>query len=465
MQHSSFRAKLLLLTLFFVTANAEAADKIRVACVGDSITWGSRVEDREKNCYPKVLSNLLGAEYVVTNFGKSGHTLLKNGDNPYWRHLPAVDQFQPNIVIIKLGSNDTKPQNWTHKDEFAKDYNELVQHFQKLSSKPRVFVALPAAVVKSNFGITAEVCLQQQPYVRSVAAENNCSVIDTYSPFVGRADLMHADGVHPNVAGAKLMAEIIFTAMTRKENEIQQQLAKQLKSAGIETGELKPLTQLGPSEGVAFASGNSVFIAGLNHSSITFPRLNNPCPKASALVNGELIAAKLSQTNRTWKVAVPAGSLASTFVLELDGEPYVPHQPFVVTADESGNIVLPAHHAAVHGKKLCYEPQPHKNTLGYWIFAEDWAEWQVAIESPGTYEVKVLQGCGKEQGGSKVDIVLGDAKVSFVVEDTGHFQNFKLRSIGEVTIDKSGQYSLQIRPQVKAKNAVMDVRQVQLIKK
>jgi acyl-CoA thioesterase-1 len=458
------RSILFCISLLIPAININAADKTRVACVGDSITWGSRVENRDKNCYPKVLSDLLGADYVVTNFGKSGHTLLKNGDVPYWRHLPTVDAFQPNIVIIKLGSNDTKPQNWKHKDEFAKDYNELIEHFQKLASKPRVYVALPASVVKSNFGITEEICLQQQPYVRAVAAKNNCSVIDTYTPYIGRADLMHADGVHPNAAGAKVMANIVFTAITRDEDKIQQQLAKQLKDAGIETAALKPFPQLGPSQGVAFSAGNSVFITSLNQSSILLPRLNNPCPKASALVNGEVVAAKLTQTNTTWKLAVPTKSVATTFVLELTGEPYVPHQPFVVEADDSGNITLPAHHAAVFGKKLCYEPQPHKNTLGYWVFSEDWAQWQVAV-APGTYEVKILQGCGEGQGGSEVDILIGAKKVSFVVEDTGHFQNFKMRSIGEVTIDTAGQYALQIRPQRKAKNAVMDVRQIQLIKK
>ena len=86
------------------------SDKIRVACVGDSITYGFNLINREKESYPSVLNELLGKEYEVGNFGFSGRTLLKNGDYPYVSEKLYQDSlnFNAKIVIIKLGTNDTK---------------------------------------------------------------------------------------------------------------------------------------------------------------------------------------------------------------------------------------------------------------------------------------------------------------------------------------------------------------------
>src|SRR5262245_51897609 len=101
---------------------------ILVACVGDSITFGAGVENRETNCYPVVLGKLLGARYNVRNFGVSGATLLKNGDLSYWK-LPQFDQltdFAPQVVILALGTNDSKPQNWKNGEQFAADLRDLL---------------------------------------------------------------------------------------------------------------------------------------------------------------------------------------------------------------------------------------------------------------------------------------------------------------------------------------------------
>jgi hypothetical protein len=123
---------------------------------------------------------------------------------------------------------------------------------------------------------------------------------------------------------------------------------------------------------------------------------------------------------------------------------------------------LAAHDAVTHGKLLRYEPQPHKNTLGYWTNEEDWCEWHFYVETPDRYRLHVLQGCGAGQGGSEVAAKIGDQELLFKVEDTGHFQNFKDREIGKITLD-AGLHTLQFRPRSKAVKAVMDVRQVRLI--
>jgi len=138
-----------------------------------------------------------------------------------------------------------------------------------------------------------------------------------------------------------------------------------------------------------------------------------------------------------------------------------PHPQLVPGAD--GIITLHSSNAVVHGTMLRYEPQTNKICLGYWTKAGDWAEWQFTIQHPGTFEVEVWQGCGKGQGGSDVLVEVNHAKLPFVVEDTGHFQNFVPRRIGRVEVARPGVYSLAIKPQRKQAAAVMDIRQVRLV--
>lgn len=128
-----------------------------------------------------------------------------------------------------------------------------------------------------------------------------------------------------------------------------------------------------------------------------------------------------------------------------------------------GRVVLHAKFAQVQGSKLHYEPQPEKNTLGYWTEVGDKASWHFQLARPGTYEVHVWQGCGKDSGGSEVEIACGGDSVRFTVEDTGHFQNFKERNIGKLTFNKAGPLELEVRPIAKPGLAVMDLRQIVLV--
>ena len=133
------------------------------------------------------------------------------------------------------------------------------------------------------------------------------------------------------------------------------------------------------------------------------------------------------------------------------------------TQDADGSVLLHSKTATVHGVKLQYEPQVNKNTLGFWVNEKDWASWEFVVAKPGKFKIEVLQGCGTGQGGSDVAVHVGEKKFPFVVEDTGGFQMFKPRIVGEVEIAKEGKYSLEIRAIKKAKGAVMDVRQIRLI--
>ncbi len=133
-------------------------------------------------------------------------------------------------------------------------------------------------------------------------------------------------------------------------------------------------------------------------------------------------------------------------------------------ANPSASSAPPEDMSAVGGPKLRYEPIEKKNTLGFWVNAADWAHWDFEVAQPGAYVVQVFQGCGKGSGGAEVEVECAGRKLSFVVEDTGHFQNFTWREVGRVAFPESGRQMLVLRPKSKPGVAVMDVRQVRLVR-
>ena len=72
-----------ILSIFLAFAFMSQAQKIKVACVGNSVTYGYGIKNRETNCYPAQLQQMLGDAYEVENFGHSGATLLNKGYRPY----------------------------------------------------------------------------------------------------------------------------------------------------------------------------------------------------------------------------------------------------------------------------------------------------------------------------------------------------------------------------------------------
>lgn len=201
---SSLSSFVLCISLLAPFTIAEQVETIRIACVGDSITFGAGVKERDKNSYPKVLGGLLGDQYDVRNYGVSAATLLKKGNKPWWNLQAFKDAtaFEPNIVIIKLGTNDSKPPNWQHKSEYAGDLAALVEHFQGLDSKPAVYLCSPAPVAKDRWGINEKTVKEEIiPITEQVAKDKGLTVIDVYSALKPHPELL-PDGVHPNVEGA-----------------------------------------------------------------------------------------------------------------------------------------------------------------------------------------------------------------------------------------------------------------------
>jgi hypothetical protein len=128
-----------------------------------------------------------------------------------------------------------------------------------------------------------------------------------------------------------------------------------------------------------------------------------------------------------------------------------------------GSVLLHARDAVVHGQNLRYEPQPHKNTLGFWTRVEDRAHWDFELPAPGRFRIEALVGCGPRSGGAEVEFAVGGDSRTMIVEETGGFQNFVRRDLGELQLP-GGRHSLHVRPRSKPGVAVMDLREVRLVK-
>jgi arylsulfatase A-like enzyme len=162
-------------------------------------------------------------------------------------------------------------------------------------------------------------------------------------------------------------------------------------------------------------------------------------------------AARLADHLREWRRSVGASEMRPN-------PDYAPNPQ-----GPDGIVNLPAKTAQVHGLMLRFEPLPHKNTLGYWVRADDWASWEFQIAKPGAFRLEILQGCGNGSGGSEVEFEVASQTIPVTVQETGGFQNFVRREIGTVKIDQPGRYTLTVKPRKKPGAAVMDLREVRLV--
>ena len=209
---------LLILFISLVTANAES---IKIACVGDSITFGAGVENRDSNNWPKKLGELLGEKYEVHNFGVNGATMLQKGNHPYWKTgaWKKAQDLKPDIVFIKLGTNDSKMVNWQHSKEFSADYKKMIASLRALDSKLRIILLLPVpSFVEGQNISTKRVQKEVIPQVRKVAFEEKLELIDLYQVFINRPEEM-PDKIHPNAKGAERIAQHLAEYLKRELKE------------------------------------------------------------------------------------------------------------------------------------------------------------------------------------------------------------------------------------------------------
>ena len=185
---------------------------IRVACIGNSITDGFAIDMATQYGYPAQLQKILGIDYWVKNFGVSSRTMLNKGDFPYMNELAWRDAlaFNPDIVIIKLGTNDSKPENWCYASEFKQDLQQMV----KALGKAKIFLCTPIPAFKSTWNINDSVIVNGIiPIQQEVARKYGLQVIDLHTLMANDSDLVVPDGIHPNEKGDAKMASIIADAI------------------------------------------------------------------------------------------------------------------------------------------------------------------------------------------------------------------------------------------------------------
>lgn len=198
----------LVLTIFILVSCSEKI--LRVACIGDSITEGAGLAKQSETSYPVVLDSILGSKYDVLNCGRSATTLQKKGDFPYWisKEFSNIFVYKPNIIVVKLGTNDTKPQNWNAVN-FEQDYQSLLDTLNTISTKPSIYICLPVPVYKTEWGINDSILTTEvMPIIEKLAEKNQLPIIDLYTG-LSNQKANFPDNIHPNELGAKNMATLI----------------------------------------------------------------------------------------------------------------------------------------------------------------------------------------------------------------------------------------------------------------
>lgn len=190
-------------------------DLIRLACVGGSITFGLGLPSRRETCYPAVLQTLLGDQFQVRNFGYSGAAVGQGTNEPYTGtpSFTAVNRFEPQAVVIALGTNDAQFANLDQLPHFPSDFGKLIEHFASLPTQPRLALVLPPPVFEPLPAIDiATLDATVRPVIAQIALEQELPVIDAYTPLLGKRDWF-PDNLHPNVEGSRLIAELVADAI------------------------------------------------------------------------------------------------------------------------------------------------------------------------------------------------------------------------------------------------------------
>ena len=203
--------------LFYTNSNSQEAP-VRIAFIGNSITFGSGLTQPEKECYPARFTELMNNYYdssicSIKNFAVSGRTMLRNGNSPIWNE-PEFDSslsFNPDIVVITLGTNDTKPFNWDkYGNEFVTDYLLMIDTFKVIKPDIKFIVCYPPPAFNDNWGIRDSVIVQGViPAIDSVISVTKAYLIDFHSE-MRNCHYFFPDNIHPNTEGSLIMAKIVF---------------------------------------------------------------------------------------------------------------------------------------------------------------------------------------------------------------------------------------------------------------
>ncbi len=193
-------------------ADNHMAAATRVACVGDSIT--------EYSGYPQKLQSMLGNGYTVGNFGVSGATVVENSKIPYLnqRQFESAIKFEPDVVLIMLGTNDANPEIALSHTHFEEDYAQLVRAFQQLNNPPEIVVVKSPPIFSNNSAYSNTLLVDTVfPSIDHFTNQMNLPTVDMYSVLANHPDYF-ADGVHPNDNGSTAIATAMYDALSSAED-------------------------------------------------------------------------------------------------------------------------------------------------------------------------------------------------------------------------------------------------------
>ncbi len=210
---------LVLVLAFIIGLSPSVAVAKLVACVGDSDTYGYGLPDRAYNCYPAQLERLLrqlDSHWETRNFGVSGATLLRKGNKPYvvQNAYNRALACEPDVVVILLGWNDSLPNNWMHKDDFIPDFLTLIDAFAQLPSQPKIYICYPIPESFSPWHSSRVIRDEVIPLLSQLPTHRDVQVVDLYAPLEESRPLFQPDGIHLNIEGTRLIAEIVAAFIT-----------------------------------------------------------------------------------------------------------------------------------------------------------------------------------------------------------------------------------------------------------
>ena len=206
-----------------IASTSEATDEqIKIACVGDSITYGHGTTGWPSNTYPAVLGELLGEKYHVNNYGVSSFAVQVNADRSYrtLEHYQQSLAYDADIVVFMMGSNDSKPVNWVDEATFKSDLLSLLESY----GDAEIILCTPAAAFflegqtegVTNHNIQPLVVEKIAEVCRQVAAEEGYTLLDIHTLTQNHPEWFEADGVHPSNEGAAAIAQAVYGLMANQ---------------------------------------------------------------------------------------------------------------------------------------------------------------------------------------------------------------------------------------------------------
>ncbi len=225
---------LFVICLVHVQESNAQSKKVQIACIGNSITFGARVQNPASESYPAVLHSLLQgggySGYQVKNFGIGGATVIRFGTPNIWKTVDSLKLFRPDVVVIEVGTNETvgSPRyNWEHIGDFEKDYSTYIKAIKDINPNCAFILCSPLDMVIATEGLSPErindLTLRRprlwelRKRTRKIAKAEDAYFLDLTKLFEGRSNLMTtSDGVHPNKEGYNYIAKLVFGFMVKK---------------------------------------------------------------------------------------------------------------------------------------------------------------------------------------------------------------------------------------------------------